>query len=348
MSQDTDKLQPGDVEVGALGHAHLSSPEGSPSANEQSANQPGTQPMTVWKKLISFLTYKLLRNLLKVSGLSKLRVVRRAKHLAHERITRMIFHEDQVLVEVEGYKMYMWNDTASSVQARNYEPYTTELFKQALAAGATVVNIGAHVGYYTLLAARLVGERGRVYAFEPEPANFHLLVRNIELNGFKNVIAVDKAVMHQTGTFDLCLSEGSGCHSIALASAAADKAVRRIPVECVALDDFLRAQRVGTVDVVLMDTEGSDFFVLEGMEELIRKSNNFVLFCELSPMGLRRAGVKPEALLQKLASFGFEVELIGEPVRHLRPATRADIDRLEASESVANLRCIKRNRLAYA
>ncbi len=66
-----------------------------------------------------------------------------------------------------------------------HEPGTTALFKKLVKEGMTVVDIGAHIGYFSLLAASLVREKGSVFAFEPEPRNYALLVRNIELNGFK-------------------------------------------------------------------------------------------------------------------------------------------------------------------
>ena len=87
-----------------------------------------------------------------------------------------------------------------------WEPFETELFEQALAPGMVVFCLGAHIGYYALLAARRVGPRGRVYAFEPSPENFRLLVKNVEANGYRNVIPVPKAVSNVTGRATLYLN----------------------------------------------------------------------------------------------------------------------------------------------
>jgi precorrin-6B methylase 2 len=82
---------------------------------------------------------------------------------------------------------------------RAYEPMTTLAFHTLVQPGDRVVDVGAHVGYFTLLAARLCGPNGRVFAFEPHPDNFRLLERNIRENGAENVTAVRKAVADRAG-----------------------------------------------------------------------------------------------------------------------------------------------------
>jgi len=103
-----------------------------------------------------------------------------------------------VLGEFEGLKMYFYtNDkhgmTAQLFMGGHYEKYETNLFKRVVSEGMTVVDLGANIGYYTLLAAKLVGRKGKVFAFEPGPDNFSLLLKNIEANGYDNVIPVQKS-----------------------------------------------------------------------------------------------------------------------------------------------------------
>jgi len=69
-----------------------------------------------------------------------------------------------------------------------FEKYETKLFKKSIKRGMVVLDIGANIGYYTLLAARLVGDEGKVFAFEPDPYNYSLLRKNIEANRYNNVI----------------------------------------------------------------------------------------------------------------------------------------------------------------
>ncbi|MGB7846092.1 MAG: FkbM family methyltransferase [Candidatus Acidiferrum sp.] len=80
-----------------------------------------------------------------------------------------------------------------------YEPGTTRLFERILRPSMTMVDIGAHAGYFSLIGASLVGASGTVYAFEPFPQSFQQFQRNIALNGYKNIQAVRKAISDQTG-----------------------------------------------------------------------------------------------------------------------------------------------------
>jgi len=84
-----------------------------------------------------------------------------------------------------------------------WEPFETDLVRREIQPGDTVLDIGANIGYFTLLFAQLVGAQGRVYAFEPDPTNFHILRRNIERNGLKNVVPEQKAVSSRTGKIRL-------------------------------------------------------------------------------------------------------------------------------------------------
>src|SRR5947208_14953773 len=74
-----------------------------------------------------------------------------------------------------------------------FEPETVKLFVGALRPGMVVLDVGAYLGYYTFLAARQVGEKGKVYAFEPDPSSYRFLEHNIHLNGYSNIVAVSKA-----------------------------------------------------------------------------------------------------------------------------------------------------------
>jgi hypothetical protein len=102
------------------------------------------------------------------------------------------------LFDVNGHKMYIPTGNIGCGIAP-YEPETTAVFLSLITDGDVVVDLGAHVGYYTLLAARRVGPEGRVFAFEPNPDNFRLLVKNIESNLYSNVIPVQKAVSNGRG-----------------------------------------------------------------------------------------------------------------------------------------------------
>jgi FkbM family methyltransferase len=225
--------------------------------------------------------------------------------------------------------------------ADRYEKGTTRLFKELLKPGMVVIDVGAHVGFFTLLAARQVGPMGKVYAFEPEPSNHALLLRNIELNGYANILAVREAVFSNSGPANLFLSAlDSGSHSIHAAGARGVTGTAR--VEAITLDAFLDGEGWPQVDLVKIDVEGAEVAVLEGMSRLLDRQHDLKLIVEFCPFLLRLVGLLPSALLDKLASLGFAVHIIDDRkgVLHAGAVDMASLmDDLLKRESYVNLFC---------
>ena len=119
-------------------------------------------------------------------------------------------------VEIEGHKIYL--DPFDSLKLsinKSYEEFETKLVKDIIKEGNVVVDIGANIGYFTLIFSRLVGRKGEVFAFEPEPNNFNLLKKNIEINDYKNVNLINKAVSNKSGKIELYLDDvNTGRHSL--------------------------------------------------------------------------------------------------------------------------------------
>lgn len=184
-----------------------------------------------------------------------------------------------------------------------YEPATTLFFEYNLRPGMTVVDVGAHVGYYTLLAARSVGEAGRVYAFEPSPENFQFLKENVVRNGFRNVYCIAKAVYDKNTEVELFLSDvTSGQHSIFGYTAGFKRSVR---VQTITLDSFFSELGWPAVDLVKIDVEGAEGAVFRGMKELVRRNPMLKLIWELNPGCQKMAGNTVEDLFATLAEMGF-------------------------------------------
>ena len=132
-----------------------------------------------------------------------------------------LWPENNVL-EVQGSKMYLnIHDKSHGKTFRYYamnrvhEEFTTILFKHFIKEGDIVVDCGTNIGYFTLLAAKLTGMKGKVYSFEPEPKNYNFLLKNIDLNGYNNVFPANKAVSDKTGTVKLYICPyDTGHHTI--------------------------------------------------------------------------------------------------------------------------------------
>lgn len=221
-----------------------------------------------------------------------------------------------VKVSLEGHELHVPWDTLDSYAGKAYEPTTVRLFKESLRPGATVLDIGAHVGFYSLLAARAVGPRGRVLSFEPAPSNFKALQLNIQTNGYTNITPIQKAVGSEEGTRAFYLSEKSDCQGLTPHHLAATTTV--CPVDCTTIDAFLRGQ---AVDLVKMDIEGSEPAAIAGMRATIAGSPNLTLFTEFNPPCLRRAGYEPGEYLDLLMQIGFHVEVVDKESQDVKPVT---------------------------
>jgi len=220
-----------------------------------------------------------------------------------------------VLVEVQGSKMYVDSrDTGIApflLEWESYEKYETALFKRLVDKGMVVVDIGANIGYYTLLAAHLVGEEGKVFAFEPDPYNYSLLCRNIKVNGYRNVIPVQKAVSNEFGETKLFLDRSNlGGHSLSEANVDLRDT---ITVEATSLDEYFKNGDC-KVDVIKIDVQGLEMKVLEGMTNLINRNDNLKIITEFWPMGIRNSGSSPMVFLNRLIECGFKLYQIGQYV----------------------------------
>ena len=174
-------------------------------------------------------------------------------------------------------------------------------------------------------------------AFEPDPDNFALLRRNVELNGYGNVELVNAAVSDKPGRCRLFrCGDNAGDHRL---HAAPDD---RPSVEVVTVDAVSRS-RAGGVDFVKMDVQGCEGAALEGMAGVLAKSPRVRVVTEFWPHGLERAGYGGERLLGRLAGMGFrlyEIDEAGLAVRRADP--RKLIERFPASgEGFTNLLCVK-------
>lgn len=252
-------------------------------------------------------------------------------------LTRHLVGEDIISVNVQGQKMYVhatFGLTLLSTGTYLSEKLMTNLFIGLLKEGMLVVDIGAHVGYYTLLAARTVGDRGKVFCFEPEPSNYALLLRNIEENSYKNIVPVQKAVTDTTGSIKLFIAKDPGAHSIG-----SDKPNQKvIVVDSTTVDDFF-AGREHPIHLIKIDVEGAEMAILKGMSNIITNNPDLKIFTEFNPENLRRAGSLPTEYFEKLVNYGFDIYLIDEKKQSLESAEIGHLMNMCRSIGYVNLLC---------
>ncbi len=197
-------------------------------------------------------------------------------------------------VEIDGHKINLDDSDSMRLSTRGYfEPEIKETFKKYVKEGDTVVDIGAHIGYHTLTLAKLVGEKGKVYAFEPCPEIFELLKKNVNVNCYKNVILINKAVSNSTGKQRFYVDK-TGRNS--LINSTSIKMTQAIEVDTIGLDDLNIKP-----NLIKMDVEGGEIKALKGMNNTIKK-NQFVLITEYAPFYFE----DPTELINTIKEVGFK------------------------------------------
>jgi FkbM family methyltransferase len=216
-----------------------------------------------------------------------------------------------------------WRLPAYQILRGQLEPGLYARMKSTIGEGMSVIDIGANVGTYTLLALQLIGPSGRVISYEPTPRVFDILKNNIQVNGYLETGCVDlraKAVsdkhqpripffVHRYALTHSSLYDGEG--------RAADTSA--IEVETVSLDEDL--DQDVAVDVVKIDAEGAEPMILRGMRRIIERSPAITIFIEFAPSHLKRAGVDIRAFLADIRAQEFEILEVSEPTGELRSVT---------------------------
>lgn len=244
-------------------------------------------------------------------------------------------------VNIEGHYILLDRNNSTGLSSGQiYEPEVTLTAKRLIKTGDIVIDIGANIGYYTLLFAKLVGNDGKVYAFEPDPDNFTLLKKNVEINGYKNIILEQKAVTNKNGTINLYLSETNfGNHKIYNSN----EKRRHIEVECIKLDDYANKYfKNKKVNVIKIDTEGAEYSVIEGMTSTLQ-NNDIKLLTEFYPYVMKTFmktfDMVPNDYLNILSKNGFEIHDLqrNEPTDKLLEVYNPERD------IVTNLLCCKQS-----
>lgn len=273
--------------------------------------------------------YKKVFKLLWGSGIGRLYLFRA--------INEFIVYHFMPPFEVDEHKMFLhpYDISFNELITGTYEAFETEIIKKQVKKGDAVLDIGANTGYYTLIFAKIVGDDGKVFAFEPDPNNFALLKKNVEINNYKNVVVVQKAVSNKAGKINLYLCESNkGDHRIY----DSHDGRKSIEIEAVKLDDFLKNENI---DFIKMDIQGAEGGVLEGMSNLLDKDVKIVT--EFWPYGLRMFGSDPKECLKLLIEHGFKLYCIDEKEEKIEPV---NISKLLESyppeiDDFTNLLCVR-------
>ena len=199
-----------------------------------------------------------------------------------------------VTLRVQEWKMAVdMSDTSLSQAlaiAGVWEPGVTALLRRIVKPGMVVIDVGANIGYFTILCSRLVGIGGKVYAFEPESKNFNALCNNLTLNQCSNVVVTQKAVSDTEGPAYLLLHPtGWGAHKLSSLCSPISALI-----ETITLDNFMADS--DRVDIAKIDVEGAELKVLRGMPNIIMRNPAIKIILEFWPEGVTNMGDLPQDL----------------------------------------------------
>lgn len=283
-------------------------------------------------------TFKKISRILAKTGIGKYSIVNNS----YERILSHLKNKVKSdFVEIEGNKMFLDKEDSLNISIKNaFEPFETECVKKIIKKGDIVLDIGANIGYFTLIFANIVGETGRVFAFEPDPTNFDLLKKNVEINGYQNVVLEQKALSNKIGKADLYLSKTNmASHRIFKAG---DKR-RSIEIDVITLDEYFKNFNK-KINFIKIDVEGVEPAVIQGGLKTLEKQDKIHIMIEFFPLWIKKFGIEPKEFLEMLTKYNFKFYRINQ----VKKIERVEIQELlemytTKNKDFTNLLCTRKN-----
>ncbi|CAB1064576.1 hypothetical protein D1BOALGB6SA_9372 [Olavius sp. associated proteobacterium Delta 1] len=246
---------------------------------------------------------------------SKLKRVLRKRMLSYikilnkRRLSKITKGKKSLIKEILGSKMHFDIDMDDGLSRYLVikdirEDYITETMISELHKGDIVVDIGANVGYYALLEAKIVGYKGKVYAIEPVPESVELLRENVQLNKYSNIEIDQMAIGDKTGVASMYVGNWLNRSQMKdLDIYKQELLEHEISTVISTLDDFLENKPFP--NIIRMDVEGYEYNVIKGMKRILEKKRPLSLFMEFH---FRLLGIdKCQELLRMLKTTGFEI-----------------------------------------
>lgn len=220
---------------------------------------------------------------------------------------------------------------------REYEPLSVRFLSNHLWPGATALDVGAHIGYLTVLMARHVGEAGRVFSVEPAEDNLQYLRKNVQANELTNVTIIAAAAGSRRGVAQFHLTGSSDSHGLFDHPNTATRRVVDVPI--LRIDDVVGPP----LDFFKIDTEGAELDTLAGMARILRDSPDAVGLVEWTPECQAMAGRRPGELVEGLRDLGFTLRVLDDAQLKVLPVDEvlADVSAGRLDGWYGNLACTR-------
>jgi len=186
---------------------------------------------------------------------------------------------------------------------RTWEPELLALFRLLDLSGGVCIDVGANLGWDTLALSECVGPSGKVFAFEPSPREYRLLIENLRLNNVTNVVAERSALGERKETRWLRLNSRNRGDNRIVSERKAGEQYESVAVKVG--DEVLAALPAGAIKLVKVDAQGYEHFVVKGLRDSLMRNPDAVLAVEVDGSALCEAGIRPAALVAYLVEQGF-------------------------------------------
>ena len=248
----------------------------------------------------------------------------------------------KIIIKRFGFEIFVTPRFIDHYSKQSYEEFTSDLVNNYAKNIDLFIDVGAHYGYFSLL----VGQSNpdcKIIAFEPVPENFEILKRNLELNHLTNAEAINQAVSNKHAREIFNISTASdNCSFI---QHPATPILRQIEVQSVSLSEVLIKNK-NTRILIKIDTDGHELQVLEGLEDILRESDNIAMILEFNPKCCYPGGSTPETLLNKLNLLGYDCFFLDDQEHRLYQPADGGVNSWKSilgGHSWMNLLCKKRN-----
>ena len=198
------------------------------------------------------------------------------------------------------------DDSGRAIRNGRFEEAEVAFVERFLQPGMTVLDLGAHHGYYTLLASKRVGVGGRVIAFEPSPRERRALRLHLTLNRCKNVVVQGLALGEENTESNLYVVNGlsTGCNSLRPPDVVSGTS--SVSVRVARLDDWLAAHKIERIDFIKIDVEGAELSVLKSAEQLFGRRPRPVILAEVQDVRTQPWGYAAKEILRYLCERGYQ------------------------------------------
>ena len=217
------------------------------------------------------------------------------------------------------------NNVDKAIFFETFERGTINLFKRLVEPGMTIFDIGANIGFYSLVASTKLKNTGKIYAFEPADIPYNQFRKNIEINNLTNVQLMKLGVAEKDGTVSFNICDDDAFNSIG--SAPMREVKQTLQIEVVAIDSFCAKENISQIDILKMDTEGAEFLILSGGKGVFSSEKAPIVFCEYNRITAKGYENTLNDYEQLLKDYGYQIfELEGERLKKFDSTTSTKSD----------------------